>query len=242
MSTTYDDDHFLLTFGGYLVKGHESWQCGLRYAAPGGTPDAAYEAALGHISMVDIYTAARTWIQNATSGSQYDQWTSLEFVKLAFLGVNGRYKADPIEHRQTSWGTATPGNAQAPQLSVVFSLSSGTKIGNANHGRIFLPLPDKWATAIDPVSGMVVPSYINALRVSTLTMLEVFHGEVSTVEAPTQLCIFSPRTADSSASLVAQHKPVVQVGIGSAVDTQRSRRRSLPDGITSWTSYAPSGG
>jgi len=239
MPTTYDDDHFLLTFGGYLVNGHESWQCGLRYAAPGGLPDSAFEAALGHISMTDIYTIARTWMQSATSGAAFDQWTTLEFVKLAFLGTNGAYKADPIEHRQKSAGTATPGNAQAPQLAVVVSLSSGTKIGHANHGRIFLPLPDKWATAVDPASGMVVAGYINALRTSTLTMLNGFHGEVSTVEAPTTLSIFSPRTPSSSAALVPQHKPVVQIGIGSAVDTQRSRRRSLPDGITTWAPYSP---
>jgi hypothetical protein len=242
MAVQYDDEHFLLTFGGYLVGGHEQWQCGLRYAGPSGVPDALWTAALSHIGIQDIWTIISVWMKTATSGAAFDPGTSLEFAKLAFIGTDGNYKADAIEYRAQQKGVAAQGNSSPPQLSVVVSLSSGSRIGNANHGRIYLPLPAGWALGIEVLTGKIIPAYVTALTNTTKTMLEAIHGEVSTVEVPTQLSIFSPKTPKSKPELVPSHKPVVRLGIGPTVDTQRSRRRSLPDGITTWSTYAPTGG
>lgn len=240
MAVKYDSDHALLTFGGYTTGGHEQWQCGLRWASDLDpvTGQGAWKAALEHISISDIYAAIRTMWTPGAVGARWDSSTSLEFAKLALVDEDGKYFADPIEHRAKAAGSVNAAYTTPPQLAVVVSLSSGTKIGHANHGRMFLPCPVDWVNNVDPASGMVVSANINALRASVKTMIEAVAGEISTVEVPTSLAIFSPVTPKSVHVTEPSHKTVTRIGIGATVDTQRSRRRSLGDGITTWSTVA----
>src|SRR6188768_1184357 len=97
-TVAYDTNHFLLTWGGYACGGHETWQCSLRYA-PTIPSDLAvpplFQEALTHISMSDIYNAAKLWMAHASANARYDQNTSLEYVKLAAIGKDGHYLFDP---------------------------------------------------------------------------------------------------------------------------------------------------
>lgn len=237
VTIAYDTMHYLVTFGGYLVNGREQWQCGLRYAPePGVLPeDHNWEISLQEISTQDIWTAVKTVIQASTIGARWDTWTSLEFAKVAVIRLDGRYFIDPKEHRQQAKGTVNSAYASPPQLAVAASLSSGTKIGHANHGRFFLPCPSDWVGQVDPNSGQIVTASVNALRAALKTMLDTIGGEVSTVGIKTDLVIMSPKTPKSVHVTAPSHKKVTQLGIGYTVDTQRSRRRSLPDGITTWS-------
>lgn len=242
MAVEYDDHHFLLTAGGHMVGGWEEWQCGLRYAGPGGTPDNLYKSAMGHISMSDIHALWTTFFSSVAQGVIQSNWTTLEFVKLAFIGTNGNYVNDAIEYRAQVKGKGAGSYTFPPQLAVCASLSSGSRIGRANHGRIYLPAPQDFASNVDGLTGKCRATDVTALQTAVKTLLEGIHGEVSTVEVPTKLSIFSPKTPKSTPSLTPSHKDVKQVGIGPVVDTHRSRRTSLPDGVTTWLNYAPSGG
>jgi len=241
MAVTYDEDHFLVTFGGYSVAGHEEWQCGLRFDGPGAVPDAVAEVGFNAVGLADIHTAVKAVIQTGLPGCRYDAHTSLEFVKLAWINVDGTYKVDSREYRLSSKGTLAASQTTPPQLSVACSLWSGTKIGHANRGRIFMPMPNEWATMIEPTSGMVVAAQVDTFRASIKKMLEDIKGEVATVEVPAQLSIFSPKTPKSVGVTAPSHKHVTSLGIGRTIDTQRSRRRSLPDGITTWSTLSLGG-
>jgi len=242
MAVEYDDHHFLLTAGGHMVGGWEEWQCGLRYAGPGGVPESLYEQAMTHISLQDIHGLWSTFFSSTVAGIIYPNWTTLEFVKLAFIGKDGNYLTDAREHRAQIKGKGAGSYTHPPQLAVVASLSSGSRIGRANHGRIYLPAPLDFASNVDGLTGKCRATDVTSLQAAVKSLLEGIHGEVSTVEVPTQLSIFSPKTPKSTAALVPSHKPVAQIGIGPVVDTHRSRRTSLPDGVTTWLTYAPSGG
>lgn len=234
----YDVNHFLLTFGGYLVGGHEQWQCGLRFTAPGNPISDLFKAALEHISITDIYDDIKPLISSGLSDTRYDQWTTLEFAKLAAIGKDGLYLDDPIEHRAVTKGLNVGSFTVPPQLALVISLATNTKIGFANHGRYFMPAPVDATFKVDPATGQVAASVINNVRGLHKTMLEAVTGEVSTAELPMHLAIMSPKTPKSVHVTAPSHKHVERMGIGWAVDTQRSRRRSLPDGITTWETLA----
>ena len=157
MAVAYDVQHYLLTFGGNTVGGHEEWQCGLRWAPfSGDHPTNEWESALNEISITDIYNAAKLFFGATTIGARWDTSTSLEFVKLAVLKTDGKYLLDPREHRQQTKGTVNAAYTTPPQLAVAVSLSSGTKIGHANHGRFYLPCPNDWVNNVEPSTGQVV--------------------------------------------------------------------------------------
>jgi len=241
MAVQYDQEHFLVTFGGNTVGGHEQWQCGLRFDGHGALPDVVVEAGFNAVSVEDIYHEVALLIQNGMSGARYDQHTSLEFAKLAWIKTDGNYKTDAREYRSHTVGQMTTTMTTPPQLAVAVSLWSGTKIGHANRGRFFLPMPNEWASAVDATSGMVYQAGVLALTGLVQPMLESIKGEVATVQVPAQLSIFSPKTPKSVAVLTPSHKHVTKMGIGRTIDTQRSRRRSLPEGITVWTDLDLSG-
>jgi hypothetical protein len=238
MAVEYDQDHFLLSFGGYSVAGHEQWQCGLRFDGPGVVPDEVAKAGFDAVGLQDIYDDVKAVIQTGALGCRYDTHTSLEFVKLAWINIDGTYKTDAREHRQVAKGVLNASMTSPPQLAVACSLWSGTKIGHANRGRFFMPMPNEWAAMIEPSSGMVVAAQVDTFRASLKTMLEAIKGEVATVQVPAQLSIFSPKTPKSVGVVTPSHKHVAQLGVGRTIDTQRSRRRSLPDGITTWSTLA----
>lgn len=237
MAIAYDSDHYLVTFGGNLVGGHETWQCGLRFAAAAGEVPTVpeWELALNDISASDIYTAVRALWIGATAGARWDTKSTIEFAKVAVISITGHYLIDPKEHRATTTGTLNATNTIPPQLAVAVSFRSGTKIGRANHGRIYLPAPTDWATGVDSTTGKLPTAYVDALRAATKTMIEAVAGEVSTVGISTDFAIFSPRTPSSVGTWLPSHKKVQDLGIGAVVDTQRSRRRNLPDTIVTWS-------
>lgn len=235
----YSQNHFLLTFGGTQVNGREQWQCSMRFgnAAPlADPPPVTLAAAMTHISMDDIYAAVAAWFGHQGSPQRYDRYTTLEFVKVAAIGKDGKYLLDPIEKRQQLKGwLPTSTSCYPPQLAVVVSLSSGSGIGFANHGRYFLPVPWDWMPPLEPHTGQIPVAWVDEQRGMQKTMIEAIAGEISTAENPTDLCIFSPLRSTSVKVTQPSHKKVEKIGIGFAIDTQRSRRRSLPDGIVTWS-------
>ena len=241
MAVEYDANHYLVTFGGYMVAGHEQWQCGLRFGNTTGvvspTP-AQLKAALEHISIQDIYSAVSLMFGSASFPLRYDKWTTLEYAKLAAIGKDGKYLYDPIEYRSLTKGFGDATYTTPPQLALVVSLWSGTRIGHANHGRYYLPCPSDFIFGIDPATGQVLTTYIDQFRAAQKTMLEKIGGEVSTVAVDMDLCIFSPKTSKSVHVTEPSHKKVEKIGIGYTIDTQRSRRRSLPDGVAVWSTVA----
>lgn len=237
----YDVNHWLLTWGGYMVGGHEQWQCSTKWSlvGPGADPlPPQFEVALTHISISDIYQDIKTWFVRASAPGRYDKHTSLEFAKLAAVGKDGKYLYDPIEYRLSTKGFFDQTNTTPPQLAVVVSLSSGSGVGYANHGRYFLPMPIEWAYGISPSTGMVDSTYNAQMVADQKTMLEAIAGEISTTELPTDLVIMSPLTNRSVKVTAPTHKKVVRIGVGGTVDTQRSRRRDLGDGVTNWASIS----
>lgn len=239
MAVEYDAKHFYVTFGGYTVAGHEQWQCGLRFApTAGGYSDSQLMSALDAISILDIYDDVKAAFQGAVAGVRQQSLTTLEFAKIALIDLDGTYVTDAKEHRAKAAGTVASTTSIPPQLAVAISFRSGTKIGHANHGRFYWPLPIDWVNSIEPSTGQITTTNVDALRGALKTMIEAIAGEVNTVQVPTDLAIFSPKTPKSVHVTAPSHKTVQAMGIGWTVDTQRSRRRSLPDGITTWSTLS----
>jgi hypothetical protein len=144
-------------------------------------------------------------------------YSDLIGVKCAAVGTDGHYLADPL----TEPGTTQSGDNEGvpPQNSVVVSLRSSEHLGNANYGRMYLP-----HTGAPLETGTPRISQANAATLATAMagMVGAWNTELATWPGDPLVVIASQKGA-------GLNKPVLQVGCGRVVDTQRRRRNQLDE-------------
>lgn len=220
----FDREHGYVQWGGSLPGG-ETWSCGVRVAATEGidVPNWLllnsgwdYDALNQHYA--DVISAF-----HAKPEAQISARAVLEFVKFNGIGKNGRY-IEQVTHEVTFPGVAGGVGGAGPhppnQICMVVSLLTGFTRGPAHRGRFYLPMP---AMAVG-VTGMVGEGERNLLLTETQTLI----AEMSDV--PGADTAQSPGVVVMSRKLGAPAtRRVTGVAIGRVLDTQRRRRRSLPE-------------
>jgi hypothetical protein len=231
---SFDRIHYYVTWGGGLISGREQWQTGFHCAPLTTDYDlSAYQAAMKSISVEDIWKVAAKTINNSATYSlmTYTNAQSVEWAKVALIGVNGRYVDEPLVWEQQQKGFGAIGTSDAPQITPVLSLWAGKTLGKANRGRMYLPCPYNWNNQLDNGTGQLPAANINQMVQQYSHVLSDINGEVSTQIVSTKPVIMS--------SLGAGYCNEVQkVGAGRVLDTQRSRRRNLDDAVQQWVSLA----
>lgn len=197
----YPIQHLYLTWGGPSCQDGESWQSGLRFPVP------TYP---GSTQLEDVDLAIYTWLsdpQTACSGLFRHAWT-----KLAVIGTDGRYPddVDALLYEKTP-GTVGSGNGHPPQCSVAVTTLTERTRGRGVRGRMYLPGNN--STIAD--DGRI--SVTAATNIATRTAQ--FIDEVTDLMG-VPAAVFSEVGAGA-------YNPIVAVGVGRVVDTQRRRRRSL---------------
>lgn len=217
----YDQVHLYLTWGG-TAPGGETWQCGARYSEK--NPGIGLEATYFLWSIDDVAQAVNDWWAGTTILAPPDY--RLVFVKVALIGKDGLYKHEVREKLYVppvAPGTSTAQPLQPLQAALVVSLRSGDKLGVANFGRFYIPPPAQGRILNQ---GTIPTSVANNVRDKTKTMLKAIEGEFSTVEQAAELAIFHKTSVKSP---VPSHKPVKAIWVGDVLDTQRRRRRAVPE-------------
>lgn len=216
--------HLYLQWGGSL-PGNETWSCGVRMAPPGPT-----EAALptrenastlledGLVAVVQAFhTRANTGIHSAAK---------LQFVKANLIGVDGKYESLVTNERVLANLPGGAAGAIPPpnQCAMVVSLRADVSRGAASKGRFYLPLPV--TSTLDATTGLLAADWVGAIEESSTTFVSQLNAALQ-VTVPGFFGWFvaiMSRKATGPAT-----RRVENVLVGRVIDTQRRRRRSLPE-------------
>jgi hypothetical protein len=223
----FDRNHLQLTWGGKLPGG-EDWSCSLKLAdGRTGSLAAANDAFLATVNVAD---AVNGYIKDAILAfhtrvaTNISAAAKLNYAKLALIGREGRYPdgEDSQEYVFANVGGGGPGGTTPPnQVALVVSLLTPYTRGPAHRGRFYLPLP------IIPVSttdGLISAADANAVAGSAKTFLEDL-SDVPGLDLPSSPGV----VVMSRKSGAATTRIVTGVEVGRVLDTQRRRRRSLPE-------------
>jgi len=202
----FDSTHLYVQWGGGLPGG-ESWSCGFRMWKSGGSAEAD-----GAACLVPVSAAIAAFHGRAASliGTQ----AKLSFVKVNAISTAGTYLGSGTNEATYADdpGGGFP-STHPNQICLVASTTTGFSRGPAHRGRFYLPLPSITVGS----DGRITDA--NAVQVdgSLATLLTDVNangtGHVMTVMS---------RKAGAPG-----HRAVTGFEVGSVLDTQRRRRRSL---------------
>lgn len=204
----YDSTHLYLQWGGKLPGG-EQWSNGLRFAGPAASAEADANAMLvgAAAAVVAFHQRATTYISNGAL---------LSFVKLNPIDVNGHYIGDgTVQALYADLPGGVAGIIYPNQVTLAVTMTTGFSRGPAHKGRIYLPLPNIPMQA----DGTITSATAGNVGTSTDTLRTALDG----LNANWKLNVFSRKLGAPA------HRPITGNIVGRVLDTQRRRRRSLPE-------------
>ena len=217
----YDRESYHITFNGQSGTsgaGADIWSFGVKAAALDGAALPAPVQFLLGTSMADLRDAYTAF--HSSADGLIAPGALFTSVKVARLGFDGKYNAEPAEISGFSnAGGGSSAQCTSPACSVCVSLWSGQTLGEANHGRLYLP----WTSlASAAATGQMSAPQQGGILSGMTTFLGAVEDEVASVAAGTKLHVMSAKGAGTS-------KQVLEVGVGLVVDTQRRRRNRIAD-------------
>lgn len=230
----FPEQHQYLTVIGDAYNAAERWQFGLRLSDGGVSNQATAEAISD-----DVET---WWRANSPYSSGTDKLGSLNThrlteVKVARIQPDGTYPLDDPSYSHFYLppivGTDIPGDGTVPQATIAVTLTTGVPRGYASKGRIYLP---PTSTAKPQADGLIPAAFAGIVAASMVRLINAINA--NTVVG--NVMIYS--RGKGVPSFDADHnrveytypnpgasRPVTGVRVGRVVDTQRRRRRSLPE-------------
>lgn len=206
----FDAEHVYLTWGGKL-PGLETWSCSLRLAAitPGDlTNDPAW--------LASAKTAVQTFHASPLTG--ICPLAKLSFVKAQVIKADGHYKyntPNEIVVADVSGGHGTGNPSHPLQVALGVSLLTGFSRGPAHKGRFYVPLPNQ----LPQSDGLISTTESGNVKTTATTLVTALNA----ITPNLQVAVFS-RKAGAPA-----HRLVTTVSVGRALDTQRRRRKKVPE-------------
>lgn len=155
----------------------------------------------------------------STTGWRWADYSQLYAIKAAALDTDGSYLTDAV-----SWDVADAVGTISdvpPQLTTVLTLWSGSGVGRANYGRLYLPHSVLDQTTLTSRASVTTAQNVATAGAALIEAWSLAHG---TLVSPGAIHIMSSVGAGLS-------KPVAQVGSGRVTDTQRRRRNRLDEDI-----------
>lgn len=212
----YSQNVISLTFGGSLADGNEIWSCGVHAAVPGDS--AGTTTAFNDIGsdMISLRNLIQTMIANPAL--LVPSGVDLEWVKVALLGPDGKYVGLPHEIQATQSGSQA--GPYIPQAAVVNTLVSSVWRGAGKYNRFYLPVsthafPDGWG-----LTTFAAAAYCDEM----VEFMEDVNTYLDSVSSGTPAVL-----SVASATRTGSVEPILEVRIGTVIDTQRRRRNNLPE-------------
>jgi hypothetical protein len=204
------DPHMYVQWGGKLPGG-EQWSCGLRMGqvAPG-----TWLAGDAATDLAAISTAISAF--HARAGSKIDSRALLSFCKVNFIGTDGKYVLPTTnEHIFADIPGGITSGYTPNQITLAATMLTAFSRGPAHEGRFFIPLPAMFVTS----SGLIDAADGAAVKASCATLLTALNA----VDSKYKVMVFSRKAGAAAKNAVTGFK------IGLVLDTQRRRRKSLPE-------------
>lgn len=216
----YDRRHFKVTLEGTNATDQDIWTTGWRIApSPASEPIINYPEMANNL--LESVTGAAETFWTAIQ-ARVARGTRLNSVKVAPVDEDGRY-IDNMDSVIYDWATPLQGSASSvhpPQVSVVASLTTGTRRGNATHGRMYLPLTGIAINQNDfTISSGERQTIANAVK-------GLLNDSLSTI----QDISLDPVVMSNIGS--GTTRTITTVAVGSIPDTQRRRRNRFTEEYT----------
>lgn len=216
----YDRRHFKVTLEGTNATDQDIWTTGWRIApSPASEPIINYPA-MANTLLESVTGAAQTFWD--TLRGRIATGTRLNSVKVAPVDEDGRY-IDNMDSVIYDWETPLTGSgsgAHPPQVSVVASLTTGTRRGNATHGRMYLPL-----TAIPVTASDFTINVVNRRDIAN-AVVKLLNDSLGAIPDIT----LDPVVMSNIGS--GTTRTITTVAVGSIADTQRRRRNRFTEEYT----------
>lgn len=204
-----------LSVGG-SVAGEDVWTNGLTLT-PNNQLGSAEDAFLA-LTPQQFTTAVNAFY--ATGPSSMDSYNTVEWIKLALIGRDGKYLRDAKIY---DYPTPRPGTGSfnvSPHDTMVVSLLTGTKRGLARRGRIYLP---SGFASVSATTGRVLPADVTALVGKAKTYLEAVDAiGAAAIPGGVSICIASDVRE-------GQIRRVTALEVGNLMDNQSRRRNRLDE-------------
>lgn len=218
----FDREHGLLVWGGSL-PGSETWSCSLRMAETeaGGFADTNDTAGWDMNALLAHYSTIIK-AMHADAAAKISSSAKLNFVKFNRLDVNGHY-IDNVSHIDSFTNISGGGSGYAfpNQVCLAVTLTTNISRGPASKGRFYLPMPQ---VGSDATTGLVSVADVNTIKTRMKTFIEALSDVpgLDTFNSP-GVCVMSRKLGAPDT-----HR-VNGIRIGRVLDTQRRRRRNLPE-------------
>lgn len=217
----YDRRHFKVTLEGTNATDQDIWTTGWRIA-----PSLVTESTVNYPQMagrlLESVTGAAETFWDALRG-RIAQGTRLNSVKVAPVDEDGRY-IDNMDSVIYDWETPLAGssgtNVHPPQVSVVASLTTGTRRGNATHGRMYLPL-----TAVPVTSSDFTINVVNRREIAQAVVGLLDDSLTALADVSLDPVVMSNIGSGTT-------RTITTVAVGSIPDTQRRRRNRFTEEYT----------
>lgn len=208
----YAAPHIHLTWGGTLY-GLETWSNGLRISNPDyGNPDLLLGWAQNYLD--EAVAAISKWWNAPTLWANNKAF--LTWVKMQPVDTNGRYfpGQDTNEKLLAAPGIPGTGGRTPAQVAMVHTLYTSRPRGLASRGRIYIPS----GSGVQE-DGLLFASDVRAQAQVTAILIKDL-AEMDNPGIGTNVQVMSKRGVSAT---------VERVGAGRVLDTQRRRRRNLPE-------------
>lgn len=149
----------------------------------------------------------------ALPAARVGQYVRMTEVKLARIGIDGKYVADPLIKAVDVRGSAA-GAANFPQVALAVSLDTARR-GPTGRGRFYLPGP---FITLDVTNGLIPLATVNEIHGAVQGLLNNINNASG---------IDTLRSKVTIASSKGYNSDVTSVRVGRVADTIRSRRNEL---------------
>ncbi|MGO4587206.1 hypothetical protein AB4Z38_25500 [Arthrobacter sp. 2RAF6] len=211
-----------VTISGTCFSGAEIWQTGFWLGDESADTSTATQAQVDAIAArwATFFSSGSTQINNSYITTQ---------VKVANILTTGH--TDPLNVVYHTYGTppvgSAGGNRQAPQTTLVATLTSALSRGLAAKGRMYLPGPSMAVQS----NGRVQSFDISGIA----TAFQTFINGVNSDGTPDQQVILVAKATTLPAVKPAVNALVTGINFGDVYDTQRRRRDQLKETRTGHT-------
>lgn len=222
----FPTNYVKMTWGGTLAAGQDIWSCGLYLDAGLGIIDPIDEAQWAAIGeLLPTYAAAVRQL-HTDSDTRIPSGARLEWLKLAYLDVDGSYKAEAQEYIYPSPVGGGGGTAYIPQVACVVTLVSEKYKDPGKYNRFYLPAANTSTAGVYKMTAAETAGVAASAAAFIEALEQVYSGETDGVSWAGSI---SPVVASKSYN---QIMPVVSLRVGDVLDTQRRRRNKVYENYT----------
>lgn len=219
----YNNPFIKFTFGGTTANGNEIWSCGLSIGQRGSIPPDPIDWFNNMATKITTLSGKVTTLVG-TSTSLVPDTTKVLWVKMALIGLDGKYMTEAVEVAVNQAGLAS--RAYNPAAALVVTLDSGKWKDPGKYNRYYLPTVGPATTSTYQLSTGEQSDFLAVNR----TFIKALNTELAiAISGQTGI------VAVTSPSGPGYDDSVTSIKVGRVVDSQRRRRNKLPESYATAT-------